>query len=155
MSSEIDWSCLRFDELSTENLYQILQLRAEIFIVEQDCVYQDVDDFDRGGLHVIGRLSVDDEAQLVCYTRLLPPGAKYEGASIGRVVTRKLARGRGIGKALMANSLIYCKDHWPDKAVTISAQLYLQEFYTDLGFETKSEPYEEDGIPHIRMQYNP
>ena len=155
MSREIDWSCLRFDDLSAEDLYQILQLRAEIFIVEQNCVYQDVDDFDQGGLHVIGRLSIDDEAQLVCYTRLLPPGAKYEGASIGRVVTKKLARGHGIGKALMVNSLIYCKEHWPDKAVTISAQQYLQEFYADLGFETESEPYDEDGIPHIRMQLNP
>ena len=154
MSREIDWSCLRFDDLSAEDLYQILQLRAEIFIVEQNCVYQDVDGFDQGGLHVIGRLSVDNGAQLVCYTRLLPPGAKYEGASIGRVVTKKSVRGGGIGKALMLNSLKYCKEHWSDKAVTISAQQYLQKFYTGFGFETESNSYDEDGIPHIRMQIN-
>jgi ElaA protein len=154
MSSEIIWSCLRFDELSTEDLYQILQLRAEIFVVEQDCAYQDVDDFDQEGLHVMGQLSDYDEAQLVSYSRLLPPGAKYEGASIGRVITKKSARGGGVGKALILNSLALCKEHWPGKVITISAQLYLQTFYSDLGFETDSEPYDEDGIPHIRMQLN-
>jgi ElaA protein len=153
MSSEIIWSCLRFDELSTEDLYQILQLRAEIFIVEQDCAYQDVDDFDQEGLHVMGQLS-DDEAQLVSYSRLLPPEAKYEGASIGRVITKKSARGGGVGKALILNSLALCKEHWPGKVITISAQLYLQTFYIELGFVTDSEPYDEDGIPHIRMQLN-
>lgn len=155
MSSEINWSCLRFDELNTENLYQILQLRSEVFVVEQDCVYQDMDGFDQEGLHVMGMLSTGDEAQLVCYARLLPPGAKYEGASIGRVVTKKSARGDGVGKALMLNSLAFCEENWPDKAITISAQQYLQKFYTELGFETLSEPYDEDSIPHIRMQLNP
>ena len=155
MSSEIVWTCSRFDELSTGDLYRILQLRAEIFIVEQDCVYQDVDDYDQEALHVMGQLSVGDEAQLVCYTRLLPPGTKYDGASIGRVVTKKSARGGGIGKALMLNSLAFCKEHWPNQAITISAQQYLQKFYTELGFETLSEPYDEDGIPHMRMQLNP
>jgi len=155
MSSEIVWSCKRFDELDTEDLYSILQLRAEIFVVEQDCVYQDVDGFDQQALHVMGHLSSAAEAQLVCYTRLLPPGAKYDGASIGRVVTKESARGGGNGKALMVNSLAFCKQHWPGKAITISAQLYLQKFYTELGFETQSEPYDEDGIPHIRMQLNP
>jgi ElaA protein len=155
MSSEIIWSCLRFGELSTEDLYRVLQLRAEIFVVEQNCVYQDVDGFDQEGLHVIGQLSVSDEAQLICYSRLLPPGAKYEGASMGRVVTKKSARGGGAGKALVLNSLEFCKEYWPDKAITISAQQYLQKFYTDFGFEAESEPYDEDGIPHIRMQLNP
>jgi ElaA protein len=155
MSSEIIWTCSRFNELSTEDLYRILQLRAEIFIVEQDCVYQDLDGFDQQGLHVMGQLSAGNEAQLACYTRLLPPGAKYEGASIGRVVTKKSARGGGIGKVLMLNSLALCKEHWSDTAITISAQQYLQKFYTELGFETLSEPYDEDGIPHIRMQLNP
>ena len=154
MRSKIDWSYLPFDDLSTEDLYQILQLRAEIFIVEQDCAYQDVDGFDQQGVHVMGQLWTGDSAGLVCYARLLLPGAKYEGASIGRVVTKKSVRGGGIGKALMSNSLKYCKEHWPDKAVTISAQQYLQKFYTGFGFETESNSYDEDGIPHIRMQIN-
>ena len=76
MSSEIIWSCLRFGELSTEDLYRVLQLRAEIFVVEQNCVYQDVDGFDQEGLHVIGQLSVSDEAQLICYSRLRPPAVR-------------------------------------------------------------------------------
>lgn len=155
MSSEIVWSCSRFDELSTDDLYRILQLRAEIFVVEQDCVYQDVDGFDQQALHVMGQLAVGGEARLVCYTRLLPPGAKYEDASIGRVVTKKSARGGGAGKALMLNSLAFCKELWPESAITISAQQYLQKFYTELGFETQSEPYDEDGIPHLRMQLTP
>lgn len=155
MSSEIAWSCLRFDELSTKDLYRILQLRAEVFIVEQDCAYQDVDGYDQEGLHVMGQMSVGAEEQLVCYTRLIPPGVKYEGASISRVVTKKSARGGGVGKALMLSSLAFCKEHWPSKVITISAQAYLQKFYIELGFETVSEPYSEDGIPHIRMQLNP
>ena len=155
MSSEIVWTCSRFDELSTEDLYRVLQLRAEIFIVEQDCAYQDVDGYDHEALHVMGQLSGTDETQLVSYSRLLPPGAKYEGASIGRVITKKSVRGEGVGKVLMLNSLACCKEHWPGKVITILAQAYLQKFYIELGFETKSEPYEEDGIPHIRMQLNP
>lgn len=151
----ITWSCKRFDELDTQDLYNILQLRAEIFIVEQDCVYQDVDGFDQPALHVMGYLPTSGEPQLVCYSRLIPPGLKYEGASIGRVTTKKSVRGGGNGKALMVNSLAFCKEYWPDAAITISAQQYLQKFYTELGFETLSEPYDEDGIPHIRMQLNP
>jgi len=111
MSSEIVWTCSRFDELSTEDLYRVLQLRAEIFIVEQDCAYQDVDGYDHEALHVMGQLSGTDETQLVSYSRLLPPGAKYEGASIGRVITKKSVRGEGVGKELMLNSLACCKEH--------------------------------------------
>ena len=155
MSGGIIWKCRRFDELSTEDLYRILQLRAEVFVVEQDCAYQDVDDLDQGALHVLGYLTGDNEAQLACYTRLLPPGIKYEGVSIGRVVTNKSARGGGAGKALMVNSIAFCGEQWPGKAITISAQQHLEKFYTELGFETQSEPYAEDGIPHIRMQLNP
>jgi len=155
MSNEIVWSCLRFNELSTEDLYRLLQLRAEVFVVEQGCAYQDVDGYDHEALHVMGQLSGADEAQLVSYSRLLPPGAKYEGASIGRVITKKSIRGGGAGKALILNSLAFCRQHWPGLIITISAQAYLQKFYIGLGFENVSEPYDEDGIPHIRMQLNP
>jgi ElaA protein len=155
MNKEIVWSCKRFDELSAEDLYRILQLRAEIFIVEQDCVYQDVDGFDQQALHLLGQFDDGDGVQLVCYTRLLPPGVKYEGASIGRVVTKKTIRGGGIGRELMEKSLTFSRQNWPGKAITISAQQHLQKFYASLGFETLSEPYDEDGIPHIRMQLNP
>ena len=155
MSSEIVWSCLRFEELSAEDLYRILQLRAEVFIVEQDCAYEDLDGFDQQALHVMGTFIAGDEMQLVCYSRLLPPGVKYEGASIGRVVTRKSARGDGAGKALMVNSIAFCGEHWSGKAITISAQQYLEKFYTEFGFEIQSEPYAEDRIPRVRMRLNP
>lgn len=157
MENTVVWSCKRFDELSTHDLYAILQLRAEIFVVEQDCVYQDVDGFDQAALHIMGHLAAAEEqgaSQLVCYARLLAPGVKYEGASVGRVVTRKSARGGGLGKTLMLQSLAFSREHWPETAITISAQQYLQKFYTELGFETQSEPYDEDGIPHIQMRLN-
>ena len=152
MSSEITWACRSFDELSNSELYGILQLRAEVFVVEQDCVYQDVDGFDQVALHVMGQRDRGEGPELVCYTRLLAPGVKYEGASIGRVVTHMSVRGGGIGKALMVKSIAYCRDRWPGVPVTISAQQHLERFYSELGFRTESEPYDEDGIPHIRMQ---
>ncbi len=155
MDSGIVWTCRRFDELSTEDLYRILQLRAEIFIVEQDCVYQDVDGFDQEALHVMGQVPDIEGPQLVCYSRLIPPGIKYEGISIGRVVTKESSRGGGNGRALMIKSIGFCREHWPDKAITISAQQYLEKFYIELGFGTESEPYSEDNIPHIRMQLSP
>ena len=155
MNSEIIWTCRRFGDLSREELYRILQLRAEVFIVEQDCVYQDVDGFDLDALHVMGQRTAGDDIELVCYSRLLPPGAKYVGASIGRVVTQRSARGGGNGKTLMLKALAYSRENWPASAITISAQHYLQKFYEELGFEALSDPYSEDGIPHIRMQINP
>ena len=105
MGNTVVWSCKRFDELSTDDLYAILQLRSEIFVVEQDCVYQDVDGFDQGALHVMGHHAAAEDSgapQLVCYTRLLAPGVKYESASIGRVVTQNVGSRRGARKSLDA-----------------------------------------------------
>ena len=155
MSNEIIWKCQRFNELSTEDLYRILQLRAEVFVVEQGCAYQDVDDFDQQALHVMGELADDIRPELLCYGRLLPPETKYKEASIGRVVTKQSARGVGAGKALMLHSIALSKEHWPNKVIALSAQQHLESFYTKLGFETQSEPYLEDGLPHIRMKLNP
>lgn len=151
MSGEIKWDCRRFDDLSLDELYSILQLRAEIFVVEQDCVYQDVDGFDQGAMHVMGRIVGERGSELVCYTRLMGPGVKYQAASIGRVVTRAASRGGGLGRALMQQSIACCREHWPGQAITISAQQHLEGFYGELGFVTESEPYDEDGIPHVRM----
>ena len=152
MDGEIIWTCSRFDELDTADLYAILQLRAEVFVLEQDCVYQDMDDIDAEALHVMGHIRDKTEKLiLLCYARLMAAGIKYDGASIGRVVTRKSARGDGNGKALMTNAITFCQQHWPGQSITISAQQYLQKFYSELGFKTESAPYSEDGIPHIRM----
>lgn len=140
--------CKTFAELSTDELYALLQLRSEVFVVEQNCVYQDVDDFDQLAAHLL--MYLDD--RLIAYSRLIPPGLKYETASLGRVVTRATARGDGHGKALMISALEHCKKRWPQDGITISAQAYLEDFYKSLNFITESEPYLEDNIPHIQMR---
>ncbi len=147
--NSLKWRCLSFDQLSLDELYQLLRLRAEVFVVEQDCPYQDLDNNDQSGLHVLGFRA--DE--LVAYTRLLPPGTRYATCSIGRVVTSQNVRRDGYGKELMSVSIEYCHNHWPGESITISAQQYLENFYTQLGFQTESEPYQEDGIPHIQMRF--
>jgi ElaA protein len=139
--------CKSFEELTTIELYALLQLRSEVFVVEQDCVYQDVDGYDQSAMHLL--MYLDDA--LCAYSRLIPPGIKYESASLGRVVTRRSARGGGHGKALMQSAMTHCKRLWPHNGLTISAQAYLEKFYQSLGFETDSEPYMEDDIPHIKM----
>lgn len=145
--SDLKWSCREFEELSPALLYKILKLRTEVFVMEQEAIYQDMDDSDQTALHVTG---VRD-GEVVCYSRLIPPGQKYPGASIGRVVASQTVRGMGMGKVLMQVSLDYLQQHWGETDITISAQLYLEQFYTELGFITVGESYIEDSIPHIEM----
>lgn len=144
---ELNWICLQFQQLQLDQLYAILKLRAEVFIVEQNCVYQDLDSHDKNALHLMG---FRDE-ELIAYARLLPPGVTYDGCSIGRVVTSKSVRRDGCGRQLMETAISNCQQNWPAAAITISAQHYLESFYRSLGFVTESEPYQEDGIPHIKM----
>ncbi len=136
-----------FEELSTKELYQILRLRSEVFVVEQDCVYQDVDNKDQEALHVLG--IKNDE--VVAYTRIFKPGDYFDNVSIGRVVVSKDQRKYGLGKQIMQASLAAIDQRFPDKAIEISAQSYLLKFYTELGFNAFGEEYLEDGIPHRRM----
>ncbi len=147
--TELTWNCSAFKDLRAEKLYEILRLRAEIFIVEQNCAYLDPDGDDQIAWHVLGT----GEEKLLAYTRLLPPGVKYDSCSIGRVVTHESIRRGGYGRELMEKSMSYCQELWPNQDVTISAQEYLKRFYHSLGFETESESYLEDGIPHVRMRY--
>jgi ElaA protein len=142
------FTCKSFDQLTTLELYSLLQLRSEVFVVEQNCVYQDVDGYDQIAIHLLMYL----DNKLCAYSRLIPPGIKYESASIGRVVTQRDARGGGHGKALMESAMAHCKRLWPEAGLTISAQAYLEKFYQSLGFKTDSEPYMEDDIPHIQMR---
>jgi ElaA protein len=149
--SQLHWECRQFSELSLDQLYALLQLRAEVFVLEQQCPYQDPDGNDQEALHVLGLA----DGQLLAYTRLLPPGIRYDSCSIGRVVTSKAIRGDGTGQQLMEKSIEYCYKNWGQTPITISAQQYLEKFYNGLGFETESEPYQEDGIPHIQMRLPP
>jgi ElaA protein len=139
-----------FSELTTSELYQILQLRSEVFVVEQDCVYQDIDFKDQKSLHVLGYKN----NTIIAYTRIFKPGDYFENASIGRVVVKQLERKYGYGHELMKVSIEAIKDAFHQEKITISAQLYLKKFYESHGFIQVGETYLEDGIPHIRMDKN-
>ena len=136
-----------FNELTTEELYQILRLRSEVFVVEQDCVYQDVDNKDQKALHIMGI----KDGEVVAYTRVFEPGDYFDNVSIGRVVVSQSQRKYGLGKQIMQASLAAIDQRFPDKPIEISAQSYLLKFYTELGFNAIGEEYLEDGIPHRRM----
>lgn len=143
----IKWTCLPFAQLGPATLYSILHLRTEVFVVEQDCVYQDMDNYDQQALHLCGM----GGEEMLAYARLLAPGVKYPAASIGRVITAQAARGTGCGRELMQQAILQCARQWPETGITISAQHHLEKFYHSVGFATVSEPYLEDGIPHIEM----
>ncbi|MEO7982521.1 MAG: GNAT family N-acetyltransferase [Bacteroidota bacterium] len=143
-----DWICKKFDDLSAQELYAIMQLRNEVFVVEQNCVYQDADNKDTSCHHLMGWKG---DSQLVAYTRLLPPGLAYPEPSIGRVVTSPAARGGGIGRELMKKSIDRVYLLYGEIPIKIGAQLYLLTFYTSLGFQQTSEIYLEDNIPHVEM----
>jgi len=147
---KIEFFVKSFEELSTTELYKILKLRSEIFIIEQNCVYQDIDDKDLKCHHLMCLV----DGNLAGYTRIVPPGLTYEDASIGRVVIGSDYRGLGLGKQLMENSVKDCKEILKESTIRISAQLYLLKFYNSLGFKEVGEPYDEDGIPHIEMVLN-
>ena len=136
-----------FEELNTTELYNILQLRSEVFVVEQDCVYQDVDFKDQKSLHVIGTKN----DKIVAYTRIFKPGDYFDNASIGRVVVAASERKYGFGHDLMKASIKAVKTAFKVDKITISAQKYLKKFYESHNFIQVGEEYLEDGIPHIRM----
>lgn len=136
-----------FGELSNTELYQLMRLRSEVFVVEQDCIYQDLDNKDQKALHVLGVKNQN----VVAYTRVFMPGDYFKNTSIGRVVVEKEERKFGYGKVIMEASLEEIKKRFPESSIELSAQTYLIKFYNDLGFKTSGEEYLEDGIPHIRM----
>ena len=139
-----------FSELDTEDLYQILRLRSEVFVVEQDCVYQDIDNKDQNAIH----LYYKENDQIVAYTRIFKAGDYYENPCIGRVVVSKKNRGKEIGKKIMIDSMGYIKQNIKGEKIELSAQKYLDKFYKDLGFYKIGEDYLEDGIPHQRMIFD-
>ena len=140
-----------FSSLNTDQLYRLLQLRSEVFVVEQDCVYQDIDGKDKKALHVLGTV----EGNIVAYTRVFKPGDYLERAAIGRVVVASDFRKRDFGKAIMQASIAAVENHFNTTAIGLSAQTYLLNFYNDLGFSALGETYLEDGIPHIYMERSP
>jgi len=137
----------KFVELTTEELYGLLQLRSEVFVVEQDCVYQDIDYKDQKALHVIG---IKND-KIVAYTRVFKPGDYFKYASIGRVVVAENERNFKYGYDIMKASIKAISTHYNESTIKISAQTYLTKFYNNLGFKQIGEEYLEDGIPHIAM----
>jgi ElaA protein len=151
-SGPLQWRCLPFAALSTDSLYRLLRLRSEVFVVEQNCVFLDMDGLDAQCLHVLGEVvDQDGTVHLHASTRLVPPGLAFAEASIGRVVTAPAARGGGIGHALMAESVRLLERLWGPQPIRIGAQAHLEAFYNRHGFVSDNKPYVEDGIPHIEM----
>lgn len=145
----LEWRYKSFEQLTNLELYQSIQLRNEVFVVEQDCIYQDADGKDIESEHLLGY----DGTELAAYVRIVPPGISYdEYCSIGRVVVSPLHRRKEYGKAVMLKAIELCIQEFDEK-IKISAQCYLEKFYTELGFKVISEQYLEDDIPHYAMLY--
>jgi len=139
----MDWTIKDWSELSKEEIEKIFSLRSEVFIVEQNCVYQDIDGKDRLAKHVLGK----KDNELIAYARIFKPGEYFKEASFGRAVVKKSERGKGIGDELVVISL----EQFDDITIKISAQSYLKDFYASHGFKAEGKEYLEDGIPHTAM----
>lgn len=145
----LQWKWCSFQDLTNQDLYSILALRQSVFIVEQQCRYIDIDGRDEKCMHLMGI----QNNQLAAYLRVLPKDVAYPDAmSFGRVVTAQFARKQGLGKELIQQTLLYLNEIGNTLPVIISAQMYLEKFYQSFGFESVGKPYQEDGIPHIKMK---
>ena len=148
------YKILEWAELSKDELHACLKLRIDVFVVEQDCTYPDLDGKDQNSLHVYAEALHDDFSKGLstdAYLRICKPGISYDEPSIGRVVTAKAVRGQGLGVEIMLKGIEECTKRWPELGIRISAQKYLVKFYENLGFKVCSEPYLEDDIPHLQM----
>lgn len=143
----MSWTLKRFDELSLHELYSILQMRNAVFIVEQNCPYQDLDNRDFQAYHLFYR----QDSSITAYCRILPAGLAYPEISIGRLLSAKSVRRTGQGRQLMKEALSFIAQHWPHQDIKISAQKYLEEFYAGFGFRSQGKEYLEDNIPHVEM----
>jgi len=141
------WRLMSFEDLRVGELYEVLRLRSEVFVVEQQCLYQDMDGADREAMHLLGVQG----HELKAYARCFAPGVKFEEASIGRVCTRQSVRGTGLGQTLMEQSVAAIRQVWGPQAIRIGAQAHLVGFYARHGFKDVGKPYLEDGIPHLEM----
>ena len=142
------WHFAKFADLPPQDIHDLYQARLAVFVVEQKCPFQDVDGVDPQCWHLLGR---GDDGSVHAYSRLVPPGVKYEEPSIGRVLTMAAARRTGAGRELMRESIARAERLWPGRPLRIGAQQYLEDFYGEFGFNTVSAPYDEDGILHVEM----
>lgn len=145
----MQWELKAFDQLSLQELYTILTLRTNVFVVEQACPYPELDGKDPNCLHLLGTIN----GELVAYLRILPAGLRYDEVSIGRVVVKPSHRGKGLGRLMMEQAIHCITNEWKESQIKIGAQAYLEKFYQSLGFKPVSEVYFEDNIPHLDMLY--
>ncbi len=150
-ASNLVWTWRRFESLSVDDVYDLLVLRSEIFVVEQGCVFLDADGADRSSWHLLGR-DARDRSALAVYLRCIDPGVRYEEPSIGRVVVAERWRSQGFGRVLMNEGIARAGAVWPDSDIVIGAQYRLESFYRSLGFVTEGPTYLEDGIDHVKMR---
>jgi ElaA protein len=148
----MNWTWKPWSEVTRDELYEALKLRADVFVIEQRCIYPDLDNIDQKSLHLFVR---DDAGALVAYLRVVPPGARYTEPSIGRLVAARSARGKGLGRALMLEAIKKCREIHRGRPIRIQAQQYLESFYSSLGFTPISDPYDEEGIMHVDMLLPP
>lgn len=141
---------ISFSDFTTDELYAVLQLRSEVFVVEQDCVYQDIDYKDQKSYHLLGF----SNNELVCYARIFNEGDYFDTPSIGRVIVKETFRDKALGHVLMKEAVAFSTSTFQNKTITISAQQHLEKFYNQHGFVAKGASYLEDGIPHIKMIRN-
>ncbi|WP_332629331.1 GNAT family N-acetyltransferase [Halalkalibacter flavus] len=144
----MNWTVKKFDELSISELYELIRLRIEVFVVEQDCPYQELDTKDQEAFHLLGRIN----GELVAYSRLFQKRTVATDASIGRVIVKESGRGKGYGQALLTKSIDFLETELHEKGILIHAQQYLQEFYESFGFKPISDIYLLDGINHLDMR---
>lgn len=145
----MSWKIQTYNELTTEELYKIIQLRVNVFVVEQQTCFEDLDNHDQNSIHI----SYVKNGELFAYARLLPPGEKFDMTSIGRVITKQDVRGTGLGKEMIQLAINTIEKEWPGSEIFIQAQEYLKDFYGSFGFKQVSEPYIYDCLPHLDMLY--
>ncbi|MBB6454098.1 ElaA protein [Salirhabdus euzebyi] len=141
------WIEKEFEQLTVHELYAILKERVDVFVVEQNCAYPEIDNYDQVATHMF----LIDEGEIKAYCRLLPSGSKYEEASIGRVLVKEKYRGKGYAIQLMERAVNIMMKEWNEKTIKLQAQAHLSNFYAQFGFEVKSDEYMDDGIPHVDM----
>lgn len=146
------WTLARLPDLGPLDVYEMLALRSEVFVVEQTCIFQDADGVDHQAHHLLGR---DAQGRLQALLRIVDPGVKYAEPSIGRVISAAAVRRTGAGRELMAEGIRSCQRLWAGQGIRISAQARLERFYQGFGFRTVTEPYLEDDIPHVEMLLEP
>jgi ElaA protein len=147
----IEWQWSSYEDLSKDDLYEVLLRRQEVFVIEQNCAYMDCDGIDPHCFHLLGWKVIDGKRQVVAYMRCVPAGIKFPEVSLGRVLNTTAVRGTGAGREMMTLALEHMQRVFPNKPIRISAQQYLEAFYQSFDFVTQSEPYDEDDIPHVEM----